>query len=73
MQVQLYLVPHTISELFVKVSKSGKMTAIEYYKLLATLAENSLNEDDNRSIKRLLHAVRRGWVQVVGIDAPVEN
>ncbi|MCL1469471.1 hypothetical protein [Argonema antarcticum] len=73
MEIQLYLVPHTISELFVKVSKSGKMSAIEYYKLLATLATNSLNEDDNRSIKRLLHAVRRGWVQVVGIDATIEN
>lgn len=73
MQVQLYLVTHSISELFVKASKSGKMTASEYYKLIATLAEVSINEEDYRSAKRLIHAVRRGWVQVVGIDAAGEN
>lgn len=67
------MLPYTISELFAKVSKSGKINVIEYYRLMAALPETYLNEEDYRSIKRLLHAVRRGWVQVVGLEASVGN
>lgn len=62
------MLTYSISELFAKVSKSGTIDVIEYYRLMSALPGTSLNEEDYRSIKRLLHAVRRGWVQVVGLD-----
>ena len=67
------MLPYSISELFAKVSKSGKINVLEYYRLMAALPATSINEEDYRSIKRLLHAVRRGWVQVVGLDPLMEN
>ena len=71
--MSLFMLPYSISELFAKVSKSGKINVLEYYRLMAALPATSLNEEDYRSIKRLLHAVRRGWVQVVGLDPLMEN
>ena len=67
------MLPYSISELFAKVSKSGKINVLEYYRLMAALPATYLNEEDYRSIKRLLHAVRRGWIQVVGLDPLMEH
>ncbi|HEY9848042.1 MAG TPA: hypothetical protein V6D28_01180 [Leptolyngbyaceae cyanobacterium] len=73
MQAQLSLFSYSLSELFAKVSKSGKISFIEYCKLMANLQEGVLNEEDYRSVRRLLHAVRRGWVEVVACVATTEN
>ena len=73
MQVQLHLFANSLPELFAKVSKTGKISFIEYCQLMATLPENLLNEEDTRSVRRLLHAVRRGWVQVVAFAPNSEN
>ncbi len=59
------LLPSAISELFAQVSRTGKLTLADRYGLMAAILAESLNEDERRSIDRLLRAIRRGRIVVV--------
>lgn len=49
-----------IAELFFEVTKAGFLTHAHRYQLKIALLGNYLTEDEQRSINRLLYAVRRG-------------
>lgn len=55
----------SIAELFTKVWQSGRLTRTDRQELKAVLLEPSVPEEDQVTIDRLLHAVRRGWLVVV--------
>lgn len=59
------LLPGAVSDLFVQVTISGKITLADRYGLMAALLEDSLPEEERASIDRLLHALYRGRMQVV--------
>ncbi|MBD1830232.1 hypothetical protein NDI47_04670 [Microcoleus vaginatus GB1-A2] len=52
-----------IAELFYQVTHSGNLTRTESHGLRA-LCESALSEDARDAVKRLLHAIRRGWVRI---------
>lgn len=65
MQTQT-LYPHTtIAEVFGQAWNDGKLTANERTDLMFALLEQELNSEDYDAIDRLLHAVRRGWIQML--------
>lgn len=59
------LLPTAISELLVQVTITGQLTLADRYGLLAAVLDDSLSEEDRRAVNRILHALRKGRVQVV--------
>jgi hypothetical protein len=59
------LLPSAISELFAQVSVTGKITLADRYGLMAAMLSESISEEEIDCIDRLLHALRKGRVQVV--------
>ncbi|MDC0831538.1 hypothetical protein POG22_00750 [Geitlerinema sp. CS-897] len=54
-----------ISEVVVRVWRSGCLTLSERQALRTVLLENRMSEEDRAAIDRLLHAVRRGWIEML--------
>lgn len=65
MTVPVRLLPSAISEMYAETSHSGSLTLADRYGLMAALLEESLEEEERRSIDRLLRAVVRGQIQLV--------
>lgn len=65
MQPQISLLPSALSELFVQVSTSGCITVADRYGLMAALLSDTLKDEEQRSIDRLLRAVCKGRLKVV--------
>ena len=59
------LLPSALSELFAQVSSSGKITLADRYGILAALLNDAISEEEQRTIDRLLHALKHHRVQVV--------
>ena len=57
--------PCSVSELFAQVSVSGKITLADRYGILAVLLNEPSIDEELHSIDRLLHALRKGRVEVV--------
>ena len=57
--------PSAVSELFVQATVSGKITLADRYGILAVLMDQAASEEDLYCINRMLHAVRKGRLQVV--------
>jgi len=55
----------TIAELVFQVYHSGLLTLTHRQQLKTAILEQTLSEEDETAINRLLHAVRRGWLKVV--------
>lgn len=55
----------TISEIFYQIWQTKQISARHRWGLRSALMQDSLSEDERDAIDRLLHAVRRGWLQVV--------
>lgn len=62
---QIRLLPGAVSDLFVQVTITGKITLADRYGLMAALLEDSLAEDERDSIDRLIHAFYRGRMHIV--------
>lgn len=62
---QVYFLESTIAELFAQVIQKGKITLKERYVLRTALLNNSLCQEEEILINRLLHAVRRGRLQMI--------
>ncbi|MEC4987044.1 MAG: hypothetical protein SAJ37_03340 [Oscillatoria sp. PMC 1068.18] len=61
---QLVLLPGAISEILVSVSDTGILTQADRYGLMAASLDDSLDEEERRSVNRLLRSVLKGRVKV---------
>lgn len=61
---KVQLLPGAISEMLVAAAQTGDLTLADRYGMMAAIMDESLNEEEIRSINRLLRAVIRGRVQV---------
>jgi hypothetical protein len=60
----LELIPGAINEMLATVSDTGKLTLADRYGLMAAIFDETLAEDERRSINRLLRAVVKGKVEI---------
>lgn len=65
MQSQICLLQSAIAELFAQVSRTGTLTLADRYGLMAALLNDSLSEEEKRSIDRLLYALRKNRLKVI--------
>ena len=65
MQPPLHLIPSALGELFAEVNDTGYITLADRYGLMAAIFDDSLTEEEKRSIDRLLRAVCRGKIKLV--------
>jgi hypothetical protein len=65
MLAQVRLLPGAISDLFVQVTISGKITLADRYGLMAALLEEEISEEERASIDRLFYALCRGRMKIV--------
>ena len=61
----IYLLPSALGDLFAQANKSGYITLADRYGLMAAIFDESLSEDEKRSIDRLLRAIRKGRIKIV--------
>ncbi len=61
----LNLLPGAINELLVSVGKTGYLTKLDRYGLMAAILDESLDPEERSSIDRLLRLVRRGLIKVL--------
>lgn len=54
----------TIAELVFQAYHSGLLTRTHRQQLRCAILEETLTEEDQTAINRLLHAVRRGWLKI---------
>jgi hypothetical protein len=59
------LLPGAISEMIAAIADTHTITKADRYGLMAAILDDSLPEEDRRSIDRLLRSLRRGYVKVV--------
>lgn len=59
------LLPGAISEIVASVSTTGCITLADRYGLMAAILCEGLDEEEESSVNRLLHALCRGRVKVV--------
>ncbi|MCT7974632.1 hypothetical protein [Laspinema olomoucense] len=64
MNTQSLIPPCNLSELFFQIYWSGRLTQEHRQSLRATLLKDSLSEEEQSSINRLIYAVRRGWLKL---------
>jgi hypothetical protein len=64
MSYPVELLPGAVSEILVSARITGSITLADRYGLMAAILDESLPEDDARSINRLLRSVIRGKVKV---------
>jgi hypothetical protein len=62
---QICLYESTIAELFAQAIHKKQLTLKDRYILMTAILNNSLCQEEEVLINRLLHAVRRGMLQVV--------
>ncbi|MEG3843640.1 hypothetical protein [Microcoleus sp. herbarium14] len=65
MQTPVNLIPSALGELFAEVNHNGYITLADRYGLLAAIFDETLTEEDKRSIDRLLRSVCRGRIKLV--------
>jgi len=65
MQSPVNLIPSALGELFAEVNHTGYITLADRYGLMAAIFDETLTEEDKRSIDRLLRSVRRGRIKLV--------
>ncbi|MGF1492936.1 MAG: hypothetical protein ACFBSC_10900 [Microcoleaceae cyanobacterium] len=65
MVVQVDLLPGAISELMASVADTHCLTQADRYGLMAAILDESLTDEERRSIDRLLRSCLRGRVQII--------
>ena len=65
MEPPVYLLPSALGELFAKTNDTGEITLADRYGLMAAILNESLSQEEEFSINRLLRAVRRGRIKLV--------
>ncbi|MDB9313245.1 hypothetical protein PN462_09055 [Spirulina sp. CS-785/01] len=64
MKPQVQLLPGAISEILASASETGVLSLSDRYGLMAAVMDEALSEEEQRSLNRILHSVRRGRVQI---------
>lgn len=54
----------TLAEVFFQVYQQGRIDREHRQHLRSTLLKESVSEEEQTAINRLLYAVRRGWLEV---------
>lgn len=62
---RVYFFESTIAQLFAHALQKGKLTLTDRFVLMRAIVNNSLCQEEEILINRLLHAVRRGRLQVL--------
>lgn len=65
MALTICLLDCALGELFADVSTTRCMTIADRYGLLAAVLDETLSDDDRRSVDRLLRAVKKGRIELV--------
>lgn len=65
MEPPVYLLPSALGDLFAQANTTGYITLADRYGLMAAIFDESLSEDEKRSIDRLLRAIRKGHIKIV--------
>lgn len=55
----------TISEIFYSVAVTGRITESDYKRIIAAILNNSLDEEEIKSVKRMVYFLKRGKIVVV--------
>ena len=63
--LQIQLLPCGLSDLFLQVVKTRRMTKADRYGLMAALLSESLSPDEQDAIDRMLRSVRKGRILLV--------
>ncbi|MGK7905521.1 MAG: hypothetical protein AB4352_29770 [Hormoscilla sp.] len=61
---QIKLIPGAIAEIMASTSDSRMLTLNDRYGLMAAILDESLDEQEQRAVNRLLRAVLRGRIKV---------
>jgi hypothetical protein len=62
--LNIQLIPGAVSEIIASTADTGVLTLGDRYGLMAAILDGSLNEDEERTINRLLRAVIKGRIKV---------
>ncbi len=62
---QMELIPGALSEIIVSAIDTGCLTRTDRYGLMAAVLDESLNEEERRSVDRLLRSVMRGRIKTL--------
>ncbi|MEZ2303910.1 MAG: hypothetical protein ACBR13_19265 [Microcoleus sp.] len=65
METPVHLIPSALGELFAEVNHHRYITVADRYGLMAAIFDETLTEEEKRSIDRLLRAVYRGKIKLV--------
>ncbi|MEM1171772.1 MAG: hypothetical protein AAGJ08_22505 [Cyanobacteria bacterium P01_H01_bin.35] len=63
--LKVNLLPGAVNEIMASVAESSCLTQSDCYGLMASILDESITEEERRSVDRLLRSVVRGKVQVV--------
>lgn len=62
---EVKLFSNGLSELFAQASNCGFLTRFDRYRLMMTLLESSLSDEEQAALDRLLYAVCRGRIRLI--------
>lgn len=62
---QIRLLLGAIPEIMASATETGTLTLADRYGLMAAILDESLQEEDQRSVDRLLRSVSRGRTQII--------
>ena len=65
MMLQVQPLPGGLSDLFLQVVRTRRMTKADQYGLMAALLSDSLSSDEQDAIDRMLRSVRKGRIVLV--------
>ncbi|MGE5658646.1 MAG: hypothetical protein ACM37W_18765 [Actinomycetota bacterium] len=58
----------SLEELLINIASSRQITAFDFNFLSLVLLSGELNEEDKRAVQRVFHALRRGWLTLIGVS-----
>ncbi|MGK7926639.1 MAG: hypothetical protein AB4290_15600 [Spirulina sp.] len=65
--LDLKLIPGAISEIFASSADTGILTLGDRYGLMAAALDDNLDENELRTVNRILRAVKRGKIQIATV------
>ena len=63
--LQVNLLPGAINEIMASVANSSFLTQSDRYGLMAAILDESITEEERRSVDRLLRSVIRGRIKIL--------
>ncbi|MEM9543884.1 MAG: hypothetical protein AAGA60_30925 [Cyanobacteria bacterium P01_E01_bin.42] len=63
--IQLQLIPGAIAEIYASTIETGMLTIADRYGLMAAVMDESLTEEERRTVDQLLRGVLQGRIKIV--------